>query len=66
MGIREMVLERAKKEGLEKGLEEGRNEMRYAMVTNLLHANKFTIAEIASFSNTTEAFVRKVQKELSK
>jgi hypothetical protein len=56
MGIREMVLDRAKKEGFEIGKTE--------VVKNLLSAGEFTIAKIANFAGVTEAFVRKVKKDL--
>jgi hypothetical protein len=56
MGIREMVLDRAKKEGLE--------EKSFKVVENLLATGKFTIAEIANFADVSEAYVRKVKKDL--
>jgi hypothetical protein len=58
MGIREMVLDRARTEGIEIGAEKKGNEM----IKNLLAIGKLTIAEIASIANVTEAFVRKVKK----
>jgi hypothetical protein len=56
MGIREMVLDRAKKEGIEEG--------KIEVVKNLLSTGEFTIAKIANFAGVTEAFVRKVKKDL--
>jgi predicted transposase/invertase (TIGR01784 family) len=68
MDIREMVLDRAKKEGLEKGreegLEKGLEKGKTEVVKNLLSSGEFTIAKIANFAGVTEAFVRKVKKEL--
>ena len=55
-------IERGRKEGIEKGIEEGKAEI----VTNLINTGKFTISEIANFSNVSEAFVRKVKKGLKK
>jgi hypothetical protein len=52
----EYDLELARKEAVEKGKSE--------VVRNLLSADKFSIAEIANFANVTEAFVRKVKKEM--
>ena len=52
----EYDLELARKEAVEKGKSE--------VVRNLLSADKFSIAEIANFTNVTEAFVRKVKKEM--
>jgi hypothetical protein len=56
MDIREMVLDRAKKEGIEEG--------KIEVVKNLLSTGEFTIAKIANFAGVTEAFVRKVKKDL--
>jgi hypothetical protein len=58
MGIREMVLDRAKKEGIQQGFEKGKTEV----VKNLLLTGEFTIVQIANFAGVTEAFVRKVKK----
>jgi predicted transposase/invertase (TIGR01784 family) len=44
--------------GEKKGVEKGKAEV----VTNLLAANRFTIAEITSLAGVTEAFVEKVKK----
>jgi predicted transposase/invertase (TIGR01784 family) len=46
----------------EKGIEKGKG----LVVTNLLAAKKFTIAEIANFGGVTEAFVKKVKVEKKK
>lgn len=57
MGIEEFVLDRARKQGLE--------EAKIGIVKNLLLADKFTIAEIANFTNVTEAFVIKVKNKMN-
>ncbi|GLU52556.1 hypothetical protein Dfri01_20170 [Dyadobacter frigoris] len=57
MGIREMVLERAKKEE--------REENKFSFVKNLLLAKRFTIQEIASFTDVPEGFVLTVMKSLN-
>ena len=54
------ALEHERKALLEKSIE----KKNYEFVTNLLWADKFTIAEISNFANVSEAFVRKVKKEL--
>lgn len=54
------ALEAEKKLMLEQGVETAKTEV----VKNLLLADKFTIAEISNFANVSEAFVRKVKKEL--
>lgn len=56
MGIRELVLDLARKEGLEQG--------KIEFVKNLLSAERFTVAEIANFANVKENFVLDVQKTL--
>ncbi len=57
---RKEVREEGRKKGMEKGMEKGKSEV----VRNLLSADKFSIAEIANFANVTEAFVRKVKREM--
>jgi hypothetical protein len=58
MGIRELIIDLAKKEGIEKGKTE--------VIINLFAANQFTIAQIANFTNATESLVKKVRAELNK
>jgi flagellar biosynthesis/type III secretory pathway protein FliH len=68
MGIIELVIDRARKEGFEigrkEGLKEGLKEYNQGVIKKLLACNKCTIAEIASYVNVTEAFVISVQKSL--
>jgi len=68
MGIRELVLDLAKKEGVKegiaKGLEKGIKESKTEFVRNLLTTEKFSISEIASLANVAEGFVLKIQKSL--
>jgi len=45
---------------------EGEEKKSYEVVSNLLSADKFTIAEIANFASVTEDFVRKVKADLAK
>ena len=56
MGVRELVLDLAEKEGIEKGKTEA--------IKNLLAANRFTDAEIANFAGVTEKFVLNVKKAI--
>ena len=97
MGIREMVMERAEKEGLarglekglvqglekglekgleqgleqgiqqgiEQGIEKGRIESKAEVIQNLLLTARFTITEIASFTNVSEDFVLNVKKSMA-
>ena len=66
--IKKTLLEEGMKKGIEKGREEGREEgiekKSYEVVKNLLSVDRFTIAEVANFANVSEAFVRKVKKDL--
>lgn len=63
---REEAFEKGRKEGIEKGIEKGIEEGKAEVVANLVNAGKFTISEIANFSNVSEAFVRKVKRRLKK
>ena len=60
MGIRELVLDQAKNEGIERGIDIAKEEV----VRNLLLANRFTVAEISNFAGVTEIFVIEVRKSL--
>lgn len=42
----------------------GEARRNHDFVENLLSADRFTVAEVANFASVTEAFVKKVQKEL--
>lgn len=68
--IKKIQLEEAFEKGIEKGIEKGRKngieEGKAEVVANLVNTGKFTIPEIANFSNVSEAFVRKVKKGLKK
>lgn len=67
---REEAFEKGRKEGIEKGMEKGMEkgieEGKSEVVANLVDAGKFTISEIANFSNVSEAFVRKLKRRLKK
>ena len=73
MGIREMVLEKAAKEGTEKGLkqgieqgiERGREESKMEFVKNLLATGKFSITEIANLANASETMVYEIKNSLA-
>lgn len=49
---------------IEKAMEKGREEEREELVRNLLAHTDFTISKIATLANVSEAFVRKVKKEI--
>lgn len=61
MGIREMVLDRAKREGKM----EGKEESQVDIVKNLILTKRFTTQEIASFVDVPESFVLNVMKSLN-
>jgi hypothetical protein len=48
----------------ESAIEKGKYEKSVEVVKNLLAAEKITIAEIAKYADVTEAFVRKVKKNM--
>jgi len=56
----DILYRRGEKRGIEKGIEKGKG----AFVKYLLLNTNFTIAKIASLSDVTEAFVKKVKKTL--
>ncbi|TAN14816.1 MAG: hypothetical protein EPN37_11230 [Chitinophagaceae bacterium] len=62
MGIEELVLERAKKEGLEKGKLEGKIEE----VKNLLIKMAMTDAQAADIAGVPVDFVKKVRRKIKK
>lgn len=64
--IKKIQLEDALEKGIELGIEKGIEEGKSEVVTILLRQNKFTISEIANFTNVTENFVRKIKKGMKK
>ena len=68
MGIREQVLDIAKKEGIavgeKNGFVKGVKKSKTEVVKNLLAADKFSTQEIANFASVTEAFVLEIKKSL--
>jgi flagellar biosynthesis/type III secretory pathway protein FliH len=68
MGIEEMVLERAKKEGLEdgmeKGIEKGIQKGKAEVVSNLIIKMGMTDAQAADIAGVSVDFVKKVRKKL--
>ena len=76
MGIREFVLQKAKDEGIEigiekgvgigmeKGVEIGLSKKSFETVTNLLTVTDFTTDKIANIAGVTVAFVEKVRASL--
>ena len=58
MGIRELVLDQAKKEGIVLGEKKGKTEV----IKNMLTTGRFTDKEIANFASVSEAFVAEIRK----
>ncbi|PWG78177.1 hypothetical protein [Pararcticibacter amylolyticus] len=52
--------------GIEEGIEKGASGKSYEVVRNMLLSDRFTVAEICSFTNVTEDFVYKVQADLNR
>jgi hypothetical protein len=75
MGIFEIVAEEAMEKGIKKERRRSRVEIekskaeieknKIEVVKNLLSANRFTIAEIATYASVSEDFVEKVKKTLN-
>ena len=65
MGIREMVLDRAKREGNKVGRKEGKEESQINIIKNLFLSKRFTTNEISTFVGVSESFVLKVMKSLN-
>ena len=57
---KDILYRRGEKKGIEKGIEKGKE----TFVKNLLLNTNFTIAKIATLTNVTESFVKKVKKTL--
>ncbi len=60
----DILYRRGEKKGKEKGMENGMEKGKETFVRNLLLNTDFTIAKIASLTDVTEAFVKKVKKTL--
>ncbi len=62
MGIREMVLDKAKKEGEKEGrllgLEEGAEKATISFIKSLWETGNYTVSQIASLIKVSEAFVQ--------
>jgi predicted transposase/invertase (TIGR01784 family) len=58
--------EEGMEKGIEKGIEKGMEKKSFEMVKNLLAAGSFTIPQIANFAGVTEAFIKKVRREIKK
>jgi len=66
MGIREFVLQRAEREGIEKGKEIKETEKNLAFVKSLLTQTDFSAQKIAQVADVTVSFVEEVKASFSK
>jgi predicted transposase/invertase (TIGR01784 family) len=66
MGIREIVLERAKKEGREEGMEKGILKGKAEVVSNLILKMGMTDTQAADIAEVSVDFVKKVRRKLKK
>jgi hypothetical protein len=62
MGVEEMLISR----GLKQGREEVKRKLYYTVVKNHLQHTDFSVPEIASLLGVSEAYVRRIKKELKK
>lgn len=60
----EIGIEQGIEKGIERGIERGEEKKSIEVVTKMLQSGKFSISEIANFTEVSEDFVKKVQKEL--
>jgi len=61
---RQAALQEGMEKGMQKGMEKGMEKGMAEVVKNLLSTGKFSIPEIANFANVSEAFVRRIKKEI--
>jgi hypothetical protein len=50
----------------QQGLSDATEKAKMEIVTNMLQNSDLSVAQIANFTNTTEDFVKKIKKSLSK
>jgi len=60
----EKGMQKGMQKGLIKGKKEGRIEGKVEIIQQMLSLEKFSLSEIAQFTNTSLAFVKQVQKEM--
>lgn len=65
MGVKEILLDRRKKEGIELGIEKGRQEERFEFVERLIEKLGLSDEQIADVANVSMDFVKKVREELA-
>jgi len=64
MGIEEMVIERAKKQGWELGIEEGIEKRNIELVQSLIKKTDFSDEQIADISGVKVTFVKKIRQAM--
>ncbi|MGV8135421.1 MAG: hypothetical protein AB2L20_09405 [Mangrovibacterium sp.] len=60
------ILAYAREQGREQGKTEGKAEGKAEVVSSLLQTGRFTVEEIAQYTNVPVSFVLEVQEKLSK
>nr|WP_293840530.1 hypothetical protein [uncultured Arsenicibacter sp.] len=66
MGIQEMIIDRARKEGLQKGIEQGLETAKTSIVKNLILAMTVSDSQIAAIAEVPVAFVKEIRQKLGK
>ncbi|OIN57020.1 hypothetical protein [Arsenicibacter rosenii] len=66
MGIQEMIIDRARKEGLQKGIEQGLETAKTSIVKNLILTMTVSDSQIAAIAEVPVAFVKNIRQELGK
>ena len=66
MGIIETIKMLTREEALEEGIEKGREKEKINFVHNLLLNTDFDVARIATLTGASQAFVKKIKKEIKR
>ena len=66
MGIIETIKMLTREEALEEGIEKGREKEKINFVHNLLLNTDFDVATIATLTGASQAFVKKIKKEIKR
>jgi len=65
MGVKEAFISQGREQGRKEGRKEERKKLHYDFVKNQLKQTRLSISMIASLTGVSEAFVRKVKRELT-
>jgi len=66
MGIEELMLDRAAKQGVQRGVKQGEQKKSREFVENLLTKFDFTVEQAAEAAEVSIEFVQKIRAQLNK